>query len=111
MFRFSEHTKKKERKKTERKNTTCYHVQSRIFNVLKIKRVLFLNNSKRHSFTHGQGLQLLMESVSSLETTSKGVPDSRGSWLPVDIYVMRCLILGYLWLDTHQSTEPSTGLT
>ena len=51
------------------------------FNVLKIKRLLFFNNSKRHSFTHRQGLQLLIERVSSLETTSKGVTDSRGLWI------------------------------
>ena len=54
-------SKKKERKKENRKEEhydTMYKVA--------FLRLLFLNNSKRHSFAHRQGLQLLIERVSSL---------------------------------------------
>ena len=110
MFRFSEQKeRKKERKQKGRTlSDTMYKVA--------FLRLLFLNNSKRHSFAHRQGLQLLIERVSSLETTRKGVTDSRGLWivgrgLPGwylilmigDIWCHR----GYLWLDTHPSTDPA----
>ena len=43
-------------------------------------RLLFLNNSKRHSFAHRQGLQLLIERVSSL----------RLEYLPILGYELSC---------------------
>ena len=112
MFRFSEQKeRKKERKQKGRTlSDTMYKVA--------FLRLLFLNNSKRHSFAHRQGLQLLIERVSSLETTRKGVTDSRGLWI-----VGRGLpgwYLIYAIFDTREDTcgwtpiqvlIPPTGLT